>query len=187
MPFKYTFMAKDRIKKNKMAGLLDLVPSAYATSQLKYWEAQKKKGPGGRPRKIESPDKLWDLCCAYFIECTKTPWTRVDYRGKEARRVETPITRPFTVGGLSEYLRGNGVIAKLDDYMNNSNDRYAEFSNVVTRVKNIIRTQKLEGAIVGVYNSNIVANVLGLVKKQEMLHTVEQPLFGPANPTTPEQ
>jgi len=138
-----------------------------------YWKEQKKNGPGGRPKKLKSPQELWEHACDYFQDCCETPWVKIEFKGPFNEKCEVPTSRPYLWGGFDEYLCSKGVIAKLEDYKaNKKNDAgkrpYDEFSEVITRVGNIIRTQKLEGAMVGAYNANIVSAEIGLKNKVEV-------------------
>ncbi len=45
-------------------------------------------------------------------------------------------------------------------------EEYKDFFGVYTRISQIIRTQKFEGAAVGLFNANIIARDLGLADKQ---------------------
>lgn len=130
------------------------------------WDEIKKTGPG-RPKGIASPSQLWDLACEYFKECEMTPWVKTDFQGKYGKR-HIPTARPFTFGGFDEFLRRAEVIAKLEDYRKNRDGAYTEFSEVITRIENIIRTQKLEGAMVGAFDARIVSAELGLTQKVEV-------------------
>ncbi len=147
--------------------------------EIPFWDRMKDtgpgdpknpKGPGGRPKALSSPQELWEHACDYFALCDGTPWLKTDYKGKDADRVEIPNARPYTWGGFDEHLRSKNVIAKLEDYKaNRKNDQgvqpYAQFSDVITRIRNIIRTQKLEGAMVGAFDARIVSAELALTQK----------------------
>ena len=51
-----------------------------------------------------------------------------------------------------------------------------DFSQVVNTIKEIIETQKFEGASAGLLNPNIIARDLGLTDKKELSGSVENPL-----------
>jgi hypothetical protein len=51
-------------------------------------------------------------------------------------------------------------------------DTHKEFHGVVTRVKDIIYTQKFEGASAGLLNPNIIARDLGLADKKVVDGTI---------------
>lgn len=54
---------------------------------------------------------------------------------------------------------------------------HEDFSWVITRIENVIRTQQLEGAIVGAFNPNIVSRIIGLSDKQKVTHTINSKEF----------
>jgi len=74
------------------------------------------------------------------------------------------------MGGLASYL---GVT--LDFFrvfrtqLRKEDIYYDEFNLVLDEIDTIIRTQKFEGATVGVFNSNIIAYDLGLKKDMPMV------------------
>ena len=131
----------------------------------KYWENRKKHG---RSKAIRTPKALWGHACDYFQRCDDNPWIRVDFKGKDVDRVEIPTSVPYTWDGLENYLFEINVISKLDDYKSNRDGRYNDFVDIITRIDKIIRDRKMTGAIVGVYNSNIIARDLGLAEKREV-------------------
>lgn len=132
-----------------------------------YADPSEPKGPG-RPKAISSPSQLWALACEYFQECDLNPWIKTDFKGKDAIRCHIPTATPYTFGGFDEFLRSRRILAKLEDYRKNREEKYSEFSEVITRIENIIRDQKLQGALVGVYDARIVSAELGLMQKHEV-------------------
>lgn len=140
-----------------------------------HWKDEKKRGPGGRPKKLKSPQQLWELACDYFLYCDVNPWVKIEYRGEFNKRVEIPTTRPYTWEGLDEFVRSQIGLSKLEDYKANKpivKDGvtiypYGEFSDVITRMRNIIYMQKIEGALVGAYDARIVSAELALRRKAE--------------------
>lgn len=125
-----------------------------------YWKLRSKHG---RDKLFETHQLLWKEACAYFKWCSENPWIKTDYKGKDADKVEIPTARPFTLYGLCLYL---GVNTK---YFNDFKKTACEdFSEVIRRIEEVIKMQKLEGAMVGAFNANIVARDLGLTDRQEI-------------------
>lgn len=115
----------------------------------------------GRPLKFETPEELEDKINEYFKEVDENPITKVDFKGKDAIPVTYKIRRPYTVEGLCLFL---GIT--LQTFLNyESRDGFLE---VVTRARMVIDGQKLEGAMTGEFNPNIVARLLGLVDKKSI-------------------
>lgn len=115
------------------------------------------------------PDKMWDSACEYFEWVDDNPWEKVETRTKVngEEYTTTPTERPYTIGGLCVFL---GVHTK---YLNNfkTTKTYIEnkdFADIITRIEEIIYTQKFEGAAVGAFNATIMSRELGLTDKQEI-------------------
>lgn len=124
-----------------------------------FW---KMRSSHGRNPIFASPDDLWSACCEYFEWVEKHPlWedSLVTFQGN-AKHVPIAKMRAMTIGGLCIFLD----IAKStwDEYRNKQ-----DFSTVTSRVDEIIRLQKFEGASAGLLNANIIARDLGLADKAE--------------------
>jgi hypothetical protein len=110
----------------------------------------------------------------YFEWIQNNPLIEIDYKGKDAIKVEMPKMRPMTLEGLCNYID----IAKstFQEY-----EKKNDFSAITTRIRQIIETQQFEGAASGFLNPSIIARKLGLTDKTEVKLVEEQPLFPDAN------
>lgn len=138
----------------------------------RFWELRSKHG---RDRIFETPKILLEAAYEYFEHQSKQAWERTDYKGKEVIEVHIPTSAPFTLTGLCIFL---GVNTKyFSDFENSLQEKDEEtkkgFSEVITHIREIIYTQKFEGAAVGAYNANIIARDLGLADRQEVNNTGE--------------
>lgn len=137
-----------------------------------YWDYMKtigvetiKENKGGRPKLIESPEKLWEYACEYFKEVDETPYKKQDFikAGPSAgRKVDLNNIRPYTWAGLENYLFKNRIMTKLEDYRHNNRGAYGEFSEVIARIEREMWAQKFSGATVGAFKENIIARDLRL-------------------------
>lgn len=144
---------------------------------LGYWEWRAKTGA---PKKIPTPEILWDLACKYFQMIDEMPHEKQDFikGGDQAGKIiRLESIQPYTMAGFEDYLAENDVVAKLDDYISNKDGRYAEFTVIIARIKNIMFDQKFRGAAVGAFKENIIARELGIADKTENTIIAEQPLF----------
>jgi len=124
----------------------------------KFWQMRSKHG---RNKLFETPQILWESVCEYFEWCDNNPISAQQNMGtKNVNRVE--FIRPFTKDGLCIFL-------DIDDQtFNNYRDGKDEgFLEVCRKIERIIRTQKFEGAAVGIFNANIIARDLGLKDNTE--------------------
>jgi len=133
----------------------------------KFWKLRSKHG---RNKLFETPELMWEAACEYFEWITENPLYAVDYKGKDAERVELPHIKPFTIHGLCLYLDCN--VQYFNDFYNAIKDKDDElskdFSSVITRIKESIYDQKFAGASCGFYNANIIARDLGLTDKTDV-------------------
>lgn len=121
-------------------------------------------------KKFSSPEDLWLEACKYFEWMDSHPWHKIesvkagDHFGKH---VKTPTSRPYTVKGLCIFLNIH------EDTLSNyeKSPGYETYFGVTKIIKDIIYTQKFEGAAVGAYNANIIARDLGLVDRKESKQT----------------
>lgn len=135
----------------------------------KYWEFRNKHG---RDYKY-TPEALWDEAIKYFNWVEENPlWESVlvskgikviNENGEEIITYSTalPKMRAMTIEGFCLFAD----ICKQTYYSYKQKDN---FIDITTRIDDVIRTQKFEGAAAALLNSNIIARDLGLKDKQEI-------------------
>jgi hypothetical protein len=118
----------------------------------------------GKPRNIDSPQKLWEL----FEQYTEHTKSRVRAVPKATNKgvLYEEHTPPLTIDGFKSYCNKNGC--DINRYFYNVDGQYNEFVSIVTRVKEEIRQDQIEGALVGQYQQNIVARLNGLTEKSDV-------------------
>jgi hypothetical protein len=130
-----------------------------------FWKLA--KNPIGTEKAIPSPEHLWEKAQEYFQWCDDNPLHAKDWVGKDAKEVYKELMRPYTIGGLATYL---GISERgLWNYGNR--EEYKEYFPIHAHISQIIRTQKFEGAAVGLFNAGIIARDLGLVDKVQSENT----------------
>lgn len=137
-----------------------------------YWDHMKKAGvegfrksKKGRPKKIATPEILWQHACDYFKSVDEKPFKREDFiRGGESAgsKVYLNHMRPYTWAGFTEYVVKHGIISALDDYKYNAGGAYEDFRDVVALIDKVMYAQKFEGAASGFFNSSIIMRDLKL-------------------------
>ena len=130
-----------------------------------FWKA---RSSHGRKPIFKNPEQLWKACVEYFEWVEDNPLQEEKlfaYQG-EVTRATVNKMRAMTLDGLCIFLE----IARRtwDEYR----DREG-FLPVTTRVEQIIRTQKFQGAAADLLNPNIIARDLGLADKKEHDHSGE--------------
>lgn len=126
----------------------------------KFWEA---RSSHGRAPLFASPDDLWASCLEYFDWVEANPLYEAKafaFQGTVTIQ-EMPKMRAMTIAGLCIFL----------DISHDAWLKYKakqDFIGVTTRVDEIIRTQKFQGAAADLLNPNIIARDLGLSEKSEL-------------------
>lgn len=137
-----------------------------------FWNLRSKHG---RDKLFASAKLLWAAACEYFQWCDDNPWTKKDWVGKDADEVTRETQRPYTLSGLCLYL--DCSTSYFREFKSNPPKDSEDFLTVITRIEEVIYTNKFEGAAVGAFNANIISRDLGLVDKKEQNIVTEQPLF----------
>ena len=127
---------------------------------------------------IETPEKMWALFEDYRAETKGNPITQHDFiGGKELNEIYRQKERPLTFEGFQNYVEDTGLIAVIEQYFENRDNRYNEYIGICTRIKRTIRQDQIEGGMSGIYNPSITQRLNNLVDKQEQTVKQEQPLF----------
>lgn len=125
-----------------------------------FWKA---RSSHGRRPIFADPDALWAAATEYFEWVDKNPLKEAQAFAYQGKVTITNLAkmRAMTLAGLCLFLD----ISR--DTFGEYRDRDG-FSDVTTRIDDVIRTQKFEGASAGLLNSNIIARDLGLSDKSEI-------------------
>lgn len=126
--------------------------------------------PVGRPRNIESPERMWELFTEYVEHERANPMFKREYVGKDGEPVDTALQVPITFEGFECYLADKDYIADLGDYSSNKENRYAEFTTIIKRIRTNCFSQNFKGAAVGLFSATLISRKLGLVDKKETEH-----------------
>ena len=126
------------------------------------------KHAGGRPPKFKKPEELQEKAEGYFQYCDTHPievWQRkaaaANQSAKNGSGVKSDegtmyIRRPYTLDGLGLWCG----IASWKEYRSYHADD--EFSAVIRALEARVRDQQVSGAVVGMYNANLVARLNGI-------------------------
>ena len=120
---------------------------------------------------------LWDACCEYFDWAYENPLEKaIVYQGEVSKSTEK-LMRAMTISGLCIFLDTHSeYFTSFEADLDLKTGEGKDFSRVTKKVREIINTQKFEGASAGLLNPNIIARDLGLTDKKELSGSTENPL-----------
>ena len=127
----------------------------------KYWEFRNKHG---RDFKYD-PESLWDEAVEYFkymderVINKKEAIKSGDMAGKT---MDVPTSIPFSCESFC--LFADISMETFRNYQKGEG-AYKDFFDVSTRIRQIIDSNQFEGAVVNIFNPNIIARKLGLGDK----------------------
>ena len=123
----------------------------------------------GRPRNIESPDELWKIFQEYVADSKQKEkeWLKIQYVGKEGEKREDALKLPLTIEGFKRYC-WDVEVGCIDHYLKNTNNEYAEYCHICSRIKNSIRENQILGGMLGVFNPSITQRLNSLVENTDI-------------------
>lgn len=131
----------------------------------------------GKPKYIETPEKMWEYFQEYKIHTKNNPIRVNDFRGGVPVEVFLEKERPLTLEGFEMYCFENGIISDLSHYFCNLDNRYSDYVAICLRIRKAIREDQISGGMAGIYNPSITQRLNNLVERTEVKEVKEQPLF----------
>jgi hypothetical protein len=117
-----------------------------------------------KPRYIQTPEKLYELFEQY-TEDTKRRVRTIPKATNKGVLYEEHVP-PLTIDGFKTYANKQGT--DINRYWYNVDGTLNEYVSIVTRIKEEIRNDQVEGALVGQYQQNIVARLNNLTEKTDV-------------------
>lgn len=133
---------------------------------------------------IETPEKLWQLFLDYKQDVKDNPRIKVEYVGRNGDKVKTPIERPLTIEGFKTFCAYQ--VGTVDHYWKNTDGAYEDYRPIISRIREEIRSEQIDGAMVNHYNSNLTARINSITEKNETKVTGEISPFKPFDIDVPE-
>jgi hypothetical protein len=124
---------------------------------------------------IETPVALLELFEKYKTKVHENP--RYNYQlAKDGSVVPVPLRVPLTMEGFRIFCYKE--IGSIKHYFENTDNSYVEYLPICSHIREEIRSDQIEGGMVGQYNASITQRLNGLVDKQENTNlNKEVPLF----------
>lgn len=128
----------------------------------------------GRPARFKTATELWNTFVDYvnFTDGYAIELPQQVVKGNNRTEARAgKVTQPLTLDGFMAYC---GVGQKWQDFARHQCDRGEDFSEVISRIRNIVRSDQLAGGMAGIYNSNLTARLNGLTDKQDLTSNGKQ-------------
>lgn len=122
----------------------------------------------GRPKYIETPNKLWDLFLAYKKQVKENPVLVKDWVGKDANPIYREKEKPLTMVGFECFVMDNSKIScpDLTNYFEGK-ESYKDYFPIASRIKKEIESDQITGGMTMIYSQSITARINGLTEKQD--------------------
>ena len=130
------------------------------------------EGNEGKEKTFKTPYELSKAFEDYKTDTDANPWIRFEVikGGQDAGKLlPVPMQRPYTLGGFATFLKMTYQGVKNYGEM----EGYEEYFEVYEKIENECTSQKFEGAVVGVFNANIIARDLGLTDNISSKHNIQ--------------
>ena len=119
----------------------------------------------GKPKGIETPERLWQLFTEYKTHIHSNPRT-IDKALQSGKIVQETLRVPLTMEGFELWCLE--FASDCHHYFDNTDGRYSDYGTICSRVKKSIRQDQIEGGMVGQYNPSITQRLNGLTEKTDV-------------------
>lgn len=127
----------------------------------------------GKPKEFETGEELWEQACQYFEWCDRNPWVRpelVKYQGVGEEYL-IPLGRPYVMDALCVFLGVSksyfrGAAKHLRDKVEKKRATEVDVAllHTIEQINMVVRYQQIEGAVLNVFNANVVSRLQGLAE-----------------------
>lgn len=125
-----------------------------------FWKLRKDFDGDGKKL---TPVQVFEKSQEYVDYSLNNPLMEVDFRGKDAQRVEVPKMRAMSVWGLCHHIG-------ISEQTLTNWEKDPKYLGIITQVKQMLKAYKFDGAAAGLLHANIIARDLGLADKKELDH-----------------
>jgi hypothetical protein len=127
----------------------------------------------GKQKYIETPQKMWQLFCEYKSHIKNNPIRKQIFVGKDGHPEWEERERPLTMEGFENYVADLEIITDLGHYFANTDNAYANYRAICSRIKRSIRQCQIEGGMAGIYSASITQRINNLTEKVQEEKTIK--------------
>ena len=107
----------------------------------------------------------WDEYKQYLIVEAKK-WPKIQYVGKNGQRVEDYPVLPYSLDGFEVWYYKT-YNKWIHQYFEQKDGYYQEFVSICSHIKKEIRSQRITGGMLGMFNPSITQRLNNLVEKTD--------------------
>jgi hypothetical protein len=128
-----------------------------------YYEPGPKGGERGHPRMFENPEELWEAAVEYFKSVADNNLQSIEIGWYQGVASEQTVSKPRAM-----HIRGLALFLGVSEWTYRRwYDGHPHFRETMDRISDVIKTQKFEGAMVGLFVPSIASRDLGLAEQVE--------------------
>lgn len=116
----------------------------------------------GKHKYIETPEKLYQLFEDYKAQLKPREIQKATAAGVKSEWHKPPLT----VSGFRTYCHKIGIT--IVHYFANTDNAYNDYRTICTHIEDEIRTDQIEGGMVGQFNPSITQRLNGLTEKTDV-------------------
>lgn len=139
--------------------------------------------PLGKPPKFKTAKELWNKFLEYCAWVDANPIElpeRIGMSGtkqdvKHRSKNQATVKRPYTLFGFLSWAG----ISNWTDFKRPDWRQKGEYLRVIRAIENSIKSEQVDGAMVGLYNSNLTARLNNIAEKSEVTGQDGEALFKP--------
>jgi len=143
-----------------------------ASKEKPLWKTESKFN---KEKLFSDRELLYKAAKNYFEWCDKNTWFKQEpvKSGSECGRIiDIPIRRPYSISGFCSYIK-----CSQGFYYRFKKNCSADFLETIELIEDIIEAQQFEGAVIGVFNTSIIARKLGLREQTDITTNGESATF----------
>ncbi len=118
-----------------------------------------------KPKLIETPEKLYSYFEEYK-EYIKTNPRTIDKALQSGKIAKETLRVPLTMDGFEVFCFQKGFT--VEHYFRNTNLAYDDYCGICSIIKKEIRSDQIEGGMVGQYNPSITQRLNNLTEKTDI-------------------
>lgn len=122
-----------------------------------------------RPKKIETPEEMWQLFVDYKKQVKANPTIIKDWVGKDADEIYREREKPLTMVGFECFVCDNTDVSypDLTNYFDKNKETFHEFIPISSRIQAEIKNDQISGGMTMIYSQSLTARLNNLAEKTE--------------------